>query len=150
MFGSGNNPFDPAKFSELFTSMDMSKFFDVSAYKGFDQSALFDAQQKNMDALVAAQQSAAAGYQDLFQKQVAIFQDTMKAAQSQLSELSKTDMGADSAAKHAELTTKAFETAVANARDLAEAAQKANEEAFNIVRSRVEASIEELKGAVSK
>lgn len=148
MFGSGNNPFDPAKFAEMFKTTDMTKMFDISSFKGLDQSALFAAQQKNMDALVAAQQSAAAGYQDLFQKQVEIFQATMKSAQSQLSEMSKTDLGADAATKQAELTSKAFETAVANARELAEAATKANEDAFNIVRSRVEASIEELKATV--
>jgi phasin family protein len=149
MFGSGNNPFDPSKFADMFKSMDMSKMFDVSSFKGFDQSALFSAQQKNMDALVAAQQSAAAGYQDLFEKQVSIFQETMKAAQSQMSQMSKTDMGGDAAAKQAELTSKAFETAVANARDLAEAARKANEDAFKIVQARVEASIEELKASMS-
>jgi len=149
MFGSGNNPFDPSKFADMFKNMDVSKMFDVSSFKGFDQSALFAAQQKNMDALVAAQQTAAAGYQDLFEKQVTVFQDTMKAAQSQMAEMSKTDLGADSAAKQAEMTSKAFESAVANARDLAEAAQKANEEAFKIVQARVEASIEELKKSFS-
>lgn len=149
MFGSGNNPFDPSKFADMFKNMDVTKMFDVSSFKGFDQSALFAAQQKNMDALVQAQQSAAAGYQDLFQKQVTVFQDTMKAAQSQMADMSKTDMGADAAAKQAEMTSKAFESAVANAREVAEAAQKANEDAFKIVQARVEASIEELKKSFS-
>lgn len=145
MFGSGSNPFDPAKLSEMFGAMDPSKLFDMPAMKGFDQGALFDAQKKNMDALVAAQKAAAAGYQDLFEKQVAIFQETMKAAQAQIADLAKADPGAGAAQKQAELTTKAFERAVANARELAEAAHRANTEAYEIVRARVEASVDELK-----
>lgn len=144
MFSSGSNPFDPSKFQEMFSSMDPSKFFDMSAIKGFDQSALFTAQKKNMDALVSAQKAAAAGYQDLFEKQVAIFQETMKAAQAQISEVTKADPGADAAGKQAELTSKAFERAIANAQELAEAAHKANSEAYEIVRARVEASVAEL------
>lgn len=148
MFTSGANPFDPSKFAEMFKTMDMSKIFDPSVYKGFDQSALMAAQQKNMEALVSAQKAAAVGYQDLFEKQVVVFQETMRAAQERIAEISKTEPGADAASKQAEMTTKAFETAVANAQALAEAAQKANTEAYEIVRARIEASIEEMKGSL--
>ena len=89
MFSNANNPFDPAKMAEMMKSADFTKMFDFSQFKGLDQSALFDAQKKNMDALVAAQQAAASGYQDLFEKQVAIFQETIAAAQEQIGELSK-------------------------------------------------------------
>lgn len=149
MFGSAANPFDPSRFAEMFKSMDMSKMLDASAFKGFDQSALMAAQQKNMDALIAAQKTAAAGYQDLFEKQVAVFQQTMRAAQERIATLSKTDPGADAVGLQAEMTAKAFETAVANAKELAEAAQKANAEAYEIVRARIEASVEEMKSSLS-
>ncbi|QIE55438.1 phasin family protein [Pikeienuella piscinae] len=147
MFSAGANPFDPTKFTEMFTSMDPTKFFDFSSMKGFDKSALLAAQQKNMEALVTAQKAAAAGYQDLFEKQVAIFQETMKAAQAQIAELAKAEPGADAASKQAELTSKAFERAVANAQELADAAGRANAEAYEIVRARIDASVEELKGS---
>lgn len=150
MFSANSNPFDPAKLKDMFGSMDFSKMFDGSAMKGFDQGALFTAQKKNMDALVSAQKAAAAGYQDLFEKQVSIFQETMKAAQAQISEISKADPGVDATSKQAELTTKAFERAVANAQELAEAAHRANSEAYEIVRARVEASVEELKSSMGK
>ena len=148
MFGTGANPFDPAKFADMFKTMDVTKMFDPSAFKGFDQSALFAAQQKNMDAMITAQKTAAAGYQDLFEKQVEIFQETMKAAQAQISELSKSEPGAAAASRQAELTSKAFETAVANAKDLAEAAQKANADAYEIVKARIDASVKELKSGL--
>ncbi|MFV0472829.1 MAG: phasin family protein [Pikeienuella sp.] len=145
MFGSGSNPFDPAKLTEMLGAMDPTKLFDMNAMKGFDQGALFDAQKTNMDAHVAAQKAAAAGYQDLFEKQVVIFQETMKAAQAQIADLAKTDSGVDAAKKQAELTARAFERAVANAKELAEAAHRANTEAYEIVRARVEDSVTELK-----
>ncbi|MEX2519878.1 MAG: TIGR01841 family phasin [Paracoccaceae bacterium] len=144
MFKSGANPFDPSKFAEMFGSVDMKKFFDPSAMGGFDQSALFAAQKKNMDALVSAQKAAAAGYQDLFEKQVSIFQETMKTAQAQIADLTKSEPGAESASKQAELTSKAFEKAVANAQELAEAAHRANSEAYDIVRARIESSVKEI------
>lgn len=147
MFSAGANPFDPAKFTEMFTSMDPTKFFDLSSMKGFDKGALLAAQQKNMEALVTAQKAAAAGYQDLFEKQVVIFQETMKAAQSQIADLTKAEPGVDTASKQAELTSKAFERAVANAQELAEAAGRANTEAYEIVRARIEASVDELKSS---
>lgn len=145
MFNSDNNPFDPAKMVEMMKSADFTKMFDFSQFKGLDQSAMFDAQKKNMDALVAAQQAAAAGYQDLFQKQVTIFQATIAAAQEQIAELGNAGSPTDAAAKQAELTKKAYETALANVNELTEAAQKANAEAFEIVKARVEASVKELQ-----
>ena len=145
MFSSDNNPFDPAKLADMMKSADFTKMFDMSQFKSLDQSALFDAQKKNMDAMVAAQQAAAAGYQDLFEKQVAIFQETIAAAQTQIGELTNTASPADAAAKQAELSKKAYETALANVNDLTEAAQKANADAFEIVKARVEASVKELQ-----
>lgn len=153
MFGDNAYAFDASKIADMFKPMDMTKMFDgatfdPTSFKGFDQAGLMAAQQKNMSALVAAQQAAAAGYQDLFEKQVAIFQETMTAAQEQISELTKAEPNADSAAKQTALTTKAFESAVANAQALADAAHKANADAYEIVRARVETSIEELKASM--
>lgn len=148
MFTADNNPFDPAKLADMMKSADFTKMFDMSQFKGLDQSALFDAQKKNMDAMVAAQQAAASGYQDLFEKQVAIFQETISAAQEQIGELTKTSSPSDAAAKQAELSKKAYETALANVNDLTDAAQKANAEAFEIVKARVEASVKELQSLV--
>lgn len=148
MFGPGANPFDPKLYAEMFKSMDMTKIFDPAAMKGFDQSALYDAQRKNMDALVAAQKAAAAGYQDLFEKQVKIFQETMQAAQAQIADMARSDPGAETATKQAEFTSKAFESAVANARDLAESAKRANEETYEIVRARIEANMNDIAASM--
>jgi hypothetical protein len=48
-------------------------------------------------------------------------------------------------AKQAELARKAFEQALANARELAEMVSKSNTEAFAIINKRVTESLQELK-----
>jgi phasin family protein len=150
MFDKGFYAFDPEKFAELFKTADFTKFFDQSKLPGFDMEAMMAAQKKNMDALVEANKAAAAGYQDLFKKQVAIYEETMSAMQTQLSELKMDALTPEAAAKQGELVKAAFEKAVANMTDLAEAAKKANTEAFEIVQSRVKDSIEEIKELSAK
>lgn len=147
MFGSGQNPFDPAVFADMFKSMDMSKMFDPNAFKALDQSALADAQKKNMDALISAQKAAAAGYQDLFEKQVKVFQDTLASAQGAMEAMSKSNP-ADAAKAQAEMTAKAYEAAIANAQELAEAARRANQDAYDIVKARIEESVKELQSSI--
>ena len=78
--------FDPAKFSELFKSADMTKFFEPAKFPMVDVEALFAAHQKNMEALVEANKTASAGYQDLFKKQLAMIDEIVASAQSQMSQ----------------------------------------------------------------
>jgi phasin family protein len=145
MFDKSFMTFDPEKFSELFKSADMTRFFDGAKMPGMDMEAMMAAQQKNMEALVAANQAAAAGYQDLFKKQVSIFEETMATAQAQMAEMKMDQMSPEGAQKQADLMKTAFEKAVANMTELAEAARKANTEAMEIIQARVHASLEELK-----
>jgi phasin family protein len=145
MFDKGFYSFEPEKFAELFKSADMTKFFEQAKLPMFDFEALMATQKKNMDALVEANKAAAAGYQDLFKKQISIYEETMAAAQEQLSELKMDQLSPEGASRQADLMKVAFEKAVANMTELAEAAKKANTEAFEIVQARVKESIEELK-----
>lgn len=149
MFEKGMFPFDAEKIADMFKMPDMNKMFEGFKMPGFDATAMIDSQKKNMEALVAANQAAMAGYQDFFKKQMAIFEETMAAAQSHMSNLGDA-MGPDGAAKQAELYKVAFEKALANMTELAEAAKKANEEAFAIVSARVQESIAELQALAPK
>ncbi|TVQ57048.1 MAG: phasin family protein [Rhodobacteraceae bacterium] len=144
MFEKGMFPFDAEKMAEMFKTPDMAKMFEGMKMPGFDMQAMMDSQKKNMEALVAANQAAMAGYQDFMKKQMAIFEETMTSAQAQIAHMGDS-MGPDGAAKQADLYKVAFEKALANMTDLAEAAKKANEEAFAIVSARVKESIAELQ-----
>jgi phasin family protein len=155
MADKGMFPFDPQQFAEMFKMPDMSKMGDMSKWfdgmkmPGFDPSSMMDAQKKNMEALMAANQAAAAGYQDFFKKQMAIFEETMQAAQEQLGHMGD-GMSPDGAAKQAEVYKVAMDKALANMTELAEAIKKSNEEVFAIMSARVKESIEELQALAPK
>ncbi len=145
MFDKMFFPFDTEKMTEFFKNADFTKFMADMKMPSVNPDALMAAQRKNMDALIEANKAAAAGYQDLFKKQVAIFEETMAAAQSQMKTLDMSKMTPDTASAQAELARVAFEKAIGNMKMLADTAQKANAEAFEIVSARVRESVEELK-----
>lgn len=138
--------FDTEKFAELFKAADLNKLFE-QAKANFNPEVLVEAQKKNVAALVEANKVAAAGYQDIFKRQVAMYEETVATLQQTLSELGDTALTAEAQAKQVEVAKAAFEKAVANLTELAEAAKKANEEAFEVVAARVRESVEELKAA---
>jgi len=144
MFDKNMFGFDAEKMSEMFKVPDMTKMMEGMKMPGFDAQAMMEAQKKNVEALMAANKAAAAGYQDFFKKQMAIFEETMSTAQSQMGSMDAS-MSPDAAAKQAELMKVAMEKALANMTELAEAAKKANEEAFAIVQARVKESLAELQ-----
>ena len=133
MFDPKTFSFDVEKMTEFFKQNDFTKQLASMKMPGVDTEALMKAQQKNMDALVEANKAAAAGYQDLFKKQVAIFEETMAEAQKQMKGFDATKIDADKAKAQGELAKAAFEKALANMQALAESAQKANADAYEIV-----------------
>ena len=145
MFDPKTFAFDPEKLSEFFKQNEFTKQFANFKVPGFDAEALMGAQKKNMDALVEANKAAAAGYQDLFKKQVAVFEETMAEAQKHLKSFDATKLDADSAKAQADLAKAAFEKALANMQALAESAQKANASAYEIVSARIQESLAELR-----
>ncbi len=145
MFDPKTFAFDPEKISEFFKQNDFTKQFANFKLPGVDAEAIATAQKKNMEALVEANKAAAAGYQDLFKKQVAIFEETMTEAQKHLKSFDTTKLDAETAKAQAELAKAAFEKALANMQALAESAQKANSNAYEIVAARIQESLAELR-----
>lgn len=145
MFDPKTFAYDPEKIAEFFKQNDFTKQFAAFRLPEVDTEALLNSQKKNMDALVEANKAAAAGYQDLFKKQVSIFEETMAEAQKHLKSLDTTKLDADSAKAQAELARAAFEKAITNMQALAESAQKANASAYEIVSARIQESMGELR-----
>ena len=150
MFDPKTFSFDPEKLTEFFKQNDFTKQLSQLRMPGVDPEAMMSAQKKNMDALVEANKAAAAGYQDLFKRQMAIFEETMTEAQAQLKSFDATKIDPDSAKAQAELAKAAFEKALANMQALAEGAQKANAEAYEIVSARIKESLSELRDMATK
>lgn len=149
MFDPKTFSFDVEKMTEFFKQNDFTKQLGAMKMPGLDPEAVLAAQHKNMDALVEANKAAAAGYQDLFKKQMAIFEETMSEAQKQMKGFEVTKLDAESAKAQAELARAAFEKAIANMQALAESAQKANAEAYEIVSARIRESLVELRDMAS-
>jgi phasin family protein len=150
MFDPKTFSFDVEKMTEFFKQNDFTKHLANLKLPEIDTDALMKAQQKNMDALVEANKAAAAGYQDLFKKQMAIFEETMAEAQKHMKAFDATQIDPEKARAQADLAKTAFEKALANMQALAESAQKANTEAYEIVSARIKESLSELRDLASK
>jgi phasin family protein len=150
MFDPKTFSFDAEKLSEYFKQNDFSKQLASMKIPGVDTDALVAAQRKNMDALVEANKAAAAGYQDLFRKQVAIFEETMAEARKHMKGFDATKVDPEAAKAQAELARAAFEKALANMQALAESAQKANTDAYEVVAARIRESMGELRDMANK
>ena len=150
MFDPKTFSFDVEKMTEFFKQNDFTRHLANMRMPGVDPEAMMSAQKKNMDALVEANKAAAAGYQDLFKHQMAIFEETMSEAQQQLKAFDATKIDPERAKAQAELAKAAFEKALANMQALAESAQKANAEAYEIVSARIKESLSELRDMATK
>ena len=150
MFDPKTFQFDVEKMQDFFRANDFTRQFASMRVPGVDPEAIMEAQRKNMDALVAANQAAAAGYQDLFKKQVAIFEETMAEAQKHMKGFDASKLDADSARAQGELAKAAFEKAIANMQMRAESAQKANSQAYEIVSARIQESMSEFRDIAAK
>ncbi|EWY41132.1 phasin [Skermanella stibiiresistens SB22] len=139
-----------------FFDVDVSKFTDVSKMMsqfkvpGVDVEAMVAAQQKNIQALTAANQLAFEGFQAVARRQSEILRQTIEQTTSIVSELLAAGSPEDKVAKQADLVKVAFEKALANTRELAELVSKSNSEAADVINKRVTESLEELKVVVAK
>jgi phasin family protein len=74
----------------------------------------------------------------------------MAEAQKHLKGFDSTKLDADAARKQADLAKAAFEKALANMQALAESAQKANSDAYEIVSARIKESLAEIRDLAAK
>jgi len=147
MFTIDTTPFDLSKMTEMFGASDFTKMFDMPEMGAMSGNAMIDGPRKNVEAMMKAQEIATAGYQTIVEKQIAMMQNAFTGMQGQIADLSKTPYVADAGTQQVELAKKAYEGAMADLNELAEIAQKANVEAFAVIKDRVEASMNELKAA---
>ena len=147
MFALDNTPFDLSKMAEMFEQNEFIKMFEMPEMGAMSGSALVDGPRKNIEAMMKTQQVASDGYQTVFEKQVSMMQDVFSGLQGQVAEMSKAPSATDVATQQVEAAKKAYEGAMANLNEMAEIAQKANTDAFAVIKDRVEESLTELKTA---
>jgi phasin family protein len=139
-----------------FFDVDVSKFGDISKLisdfkvPGVDVESVLASQQKNIQALTAANQLAFEGFQAVARRQSEIVRQTIEQTTAIVSELMAAGSPEDKVAKQADLVKLAFEKALANARELAELVAKSNSEAADVINKRVSESLDELKASVAQ
>jgi len=118
-------PFDAANpFAEF------NKLFEQFKLPGFDVPAVMEARRKDVEALIAANQTAVQGIQALAQKQAA--------------------SGGVPSAQTAELVQQTLHKALADMQQLTQAAYRTQADSYAVIAKRVEENVEELKTLLQK
>ncbi len=138
-----NNPF-------AFDAEKLKELFNAAKLPGVDADAMMAAQQKNVDAMIEANNVVTAGYQDLYKRQIALFEAAVAQTKDKLTEVQGQPLTAEQATRNVEALKTAFEKAASDVKELAEVAQKANTGAFEIVKARAEEAVAEFKAAAEK
>jgi phasin family protein len=146
--------FDPAKFG-----LDPAKFgFDPAKF-GFDTSfgpaaprfeLLFAQHQKNVGAFFKAQAAMVDGVQTVFQRQLALFQQTLAEATSLMQAMVAEKDSRIGMEKQVDASKKAFEKILSEAQELGDVVSKSQSEAFQLLNDRALEQIEEIKAAYEK
>lgn len=128
-------------------AFDFGAMTDAFKTPAFDFSAMQEAQQKNLAALINANKTAMMGYQEIYKRQQAHFETALADVKNRMSDLQGQPMTVESASQNFEDMKTAFEAALTDLKDVAELAQTANMQAFEILKERGEEVLGELKAA---
>ncbi len=139
---NGKNPFFP--------DVDLTKVMADFRLPTVDVEAVVAAQRKNIEALTQANQLAVEGVQAVARRQVEIARQAVEEYTSLLRELSTPVAPEDRLAKQVDVVKGAMEKGLANARELAELATKANTEAFNVINKRFTEGLDEVRDFAKK
>ena len=123
---------------------DLGELLKQFQIPGLDLGKWADSQRENIKALQAANQAAVQGWQNLMTRQAEQLRESLEAWQQAIGASAKGDPAAV-AQKQLEMGQQAFEKALANMRELAEIAAKAQSDAADIIRKRFEESLKELQ-----
>ena len=154
MSDKSQNPFD---FSEYFTPIDpkslldqWQKVFSNSPVPQVDTNALFQAQSKNLYALIAANQAVMAGARTLLQRQGELMQEAMNEASEAVQDMGKISDSNEAAAKQTELVQASFEKALSNTKEISDLITQNYQEAADEINQRFSESLNEIQNAVTK
>jgi len=142
-FFNPSNPFgnmDVSKWGE-----DFAKMMTDMRVPGVDPEQLVNVQRRNTEALAAANKTAAEGMQAVMTRQAEILKRSMEEATAAVQEMMTAGAPEDQVAKQVEMTKDGFESAISNMRELSEMMSKSQNEAMDILNSRIAESLEELK-----
>ncbi|MEL6477112.1 MAG: phasin family protein [Pseudomonadota bacterium] len=130
---------DPFAFFKL---QDFDQFFDPKAFT--------KAQEKNVAALIEANRAALEGYQAVFARQTALFEEAVSKTKADLAAFKPEALTQEAAtAKMAEMKEMA-EKSFADMKEVVDMAQTAQRKAFEILQARAEEAMAEVKAEAEK
>lgn len=132
-----------------FLDMDFAKMMGEFKMPGVDMDAVMAAQKRNIDALNAANQLAVESMQAVAKRQMEIFQKTLEEAQANLQQIMDAGAPEQKVAKQTEVMKVAFETAIANAREVSEMLAKSQTEAADVLNKRFVESLDEMNKLIA-
>lgn len=127
-----------------FGAEQFTKMLEGFRMPGLDVPALMDNQRKNVEALTQAAQIVTQGVTEVSQKQAEVLRSTVEQAVAIAGSIKAGDPAATAQAQQ-EFVRQAFETAVTNARELAEMVGKSNREAYQTIERRMQEGLEQLR-----
>lgn len=133
-----------------FFDTDFTKIFAEFKVPGFDVETLVASQRRNLEALQSANQLAIEGAQAVLRRQSEIVRKMVEESSGTLKEMLAAGAPEEKIAQQTDVVKKAFETALANLRELAEMVAKSNNEAADIIVKRVGDGLTELKTSLQR
>ena len=115
-----------------------------------DMELVLAAHRRNLEAFTAANRAAMEGAQLVARRHMEIMQETMAGLSETMKEFSAGQTPSSHAAKQAELLKKAYESAVANTKELGDLIQRSNAEAMNKLNTRFSEAMSEMKTLLEK
>ena len=131
-------------------AVDFTKAFGDIRMPGIDLQALAATQHKNLEALTQAGQLAVERAHTITQLQTAIVQQATEQVSAMWREWFQPAAPEDRIARSADLAKNAFDTGVANARELAELVARAGSDTLDVLSKRVTESLDEVRKLVAR
>ncbi len=130
--------------------LDMTKLMADFKIPGVDLEVVMATQRRNIEALTRANQLAVEGFQAVARRQAEIIRHGFEQATSVVQDMMQVTSPEDRVSKHTDVAKKSIETAITNARELAEIFSKAQTEAFEVLNKRMTEGLDEVRHFVKK
>jgi phasin family protein len=127
---------------------DLQTLMTQFSVPGIDLAAVIESRRKDIDALVAANQSALEAAQALARKQTEMLTQAMQDIQ-QATRDAASGVGLGDPAKQTAAARKAIEQAIADMKELAELAQRSQRETLAHLTARADEHLQEIRGLMS-
>jgi phasin family protein len=129
---------------------DVTKLFGDFRLPGIDVDAVVAAQRKNVEALTQANQLAVEGIQAVARRQTEIVRQALDEATALVRDWTQPGSLEERLANTVDAAKQAFETSVANVRELNELTTKAGTDVFGVIARRVSEGFDEVRLVAKK